>query len=176
LQAWFTSDQHFGHGGARGPFGRPFATTGEMDEAMIAAWNERVGADDLVWQLGDFALYRDISRTVETLARLNGRKHLIAGNNDTDEVRRLAGWRHVADYVECRLDGIALVLCHYPLRAWNGQHRGAWQLHGHSHGRLAPLARQSDVGVDSWDFRPVSLQEILAARRRRQPRQPHLRR
>jgi len=40
-------------------------------------------------------------------------------------------------------------------------HRG----HGHSHGRLKPLPRQFDVGVDVWGFRPVTLGEILDARR-----------
>jgi calcineurin-like phosphoesterase family protein len=38
-------------------------------------------------------------------------------------------------------------------------------LHGHSHGRLKPLPRQFDVGVDVWGFRPVALDEILHGRR-----------
>ena len=37
-------------------------------------------------------------------------------------------------------------------------------LHGHSHGRLAPMPRQFDVGVDAWDMRPVTLAEIQASR------------
>ena len=43
---------------------------------------------------------------------------------------------------------------------------GTWaeasiNLHGHSHGRLKPLPRQFDVGVDVWDFRPVRLADIV---------------
>ena len=38
-------------------------------------------------------------------------------------------------------------------------------LHGHSHGRLKPLAGQYDVGVDVHGFRPVRLAEITARRR-----------
>jgi hypothetical protein len=34
------------------------------------------------------------------------------------------------------------------VRTWNRIGRGALNLYGHSHGRLAPLARQVDVGVD----------------------------
>jgi calcineurin-like phosphoesterase family protein len=45
--------------------------------------------------------------------------------------------------------------------------RGWLNLHGHSHGRLAPLPRQVDVGVDAWDFRPVTLAQIMTARRPR---------
>lgn len=138
---------------------------------MIARWNDCVGPDDVVWHLGDFALYRDIARTERTLALLNGQKHLITGNNDSADVRNLAGWNHVGAYVEIKLNGTKLVLCHYPLRAWNRQHRGAWQLHGHSHGHLTPLTRQSDVGVDCWNFRPIQFAEIVAAKRSRRPRQ-----
>ena len=58
------------------------------------------------------------------------------------------------------MDGAWLILCHYPLRTWNRMGRGAIDLHGHSHGRLAPLPRQVDVGVDLWDFRPITLEEI----------------
>ncbi|TCN33771.1 hypothetical protein EV184_10277 [Sinorhizobium americanum] len=34
-------------------------------------------------------------------------------------------------------------------------------LHGHSHGRLKPLPRQFDVGVDARGLRPVSLANLL---------------
>jgi len=39
--------------------------------------------------------------------------------------------------------------------------RGAWMLHGHSHGNLSDVGgRIMDVGVDSNYFRPVSLEEV----------------
>lgn len=62
------------------------------------------------------------------------------------------------------VDGHRLVLCHYPFRSWNGQHKRALNLHGHSHGRLKPLLRQYDVGVDVHDFTPVTLERLLATR------------
>ncbi len=36
--------------------GRPFKTAEEMDTVMIEKWNNKVGKDDLVIHLGDFAL------------------------------------------------------------------------------------------------------------------------
>jgi calcineurin-like phosphoesterase family protein len=72
----------------------------------------------------------------------------------------LTGWTSVRDYAEIEVEGRRLVLCHYPLRAWNGQYRGSLQLHGHSHGRLKPLPRQFDVGVDARGFRPATLREL----------------
>ncbi len=47
--------------------------------------------------------------------------------------------------------------------------RGVLDLHGHSHGKLKPATRQYDVGVDAWDFRPVTLETIRATRRKRMP-------
>ncbi len=167
MTVFFTADHHFGQGAARGLFKRPFADRDEMDAAMVARWNATVGADDTVWHLGDLAIRFDRARVEALLARLAGGKHLIAGNNDPQATRDAAGWASVADFAEITMDDTALVLCHYALRVWNGQGKGAWNLHGHSHGRLRPLTRQADVGVDAWDFRPVTLDEIKAARRRR---------
>jgi calcineurin-like phosphoesterase family protein len=67
----------------------------------------------------------------------------------------------VQDYAELTVDGHLLVLCHYPFRSWNGQHRRALNLHGHSHGKMKPLLRQHDVGVDARGYRPVALKDLL---------------
>ena len=157
----FTGDTHFGHAGARALYRRPFPSVAAMDEAMVARWNEVVGRDDDVFHLGDFAVRHAAPGAV--LERLQGRKHLVKGNNDPAEVVELAGWASVQAYVEVTVEGVALVLCHYAFRTWQGMGRGAWNLHGHSHGRLRPMTRQADVGVDAWDFRPVRLEQVRAA-------------
>jgi calcineurin-like phosphoesterase family protein len=166
LTVWLTADTHFGHGGALGLFRRPFASVAAMDEALVERWNAVVGEDDDVWHLGDMAVRQKPERVATLLARLAGRKHLVAGNNDPPEIRKLSGWTSVAEYREIELGGRRLVLCHYPLRSWNGMAHGAVNLHGHSHGRLTPLPRQVDVGVDVWGFAPVSLDVLLARPRR----------
>lgn len=171
MTVFFTSDTHFGHGGARGLYRRPFASTAEMDEAMVARWNGVVGPADEVWHLGDFALGPGAARMEALLGQLNGRKHLVAGNNDGEAARALSGWASVQPYTELELDGTGLVLCHYPFRSWRNMGRAgarAWlNLHGHSHGRLAPAPRQCDVGVDAWGFVPATLANILERLRRR---------
>lgn len=155
---FFTADTHFGHAGARSLYRRPFPSVAAMDAALIAAWNERVGPGDTVWFLGDFAVRHPDPAGV--LAALHGTKHLVFGNNDPAAVRSLPGWASVAGLVELVEDGVALTLCHYALRSWPGQAKGALNLHGHSHGRLKRMAGQFDVGVDAQDFRPVTLAEL----------------
>src|SRR5258708_22067332 len=165
MTTYFTSDTHFGHGGALGLFRRPFGSVVEMDEALIAAWNERVEPEDEVWHLGDFALNRSAVAMAETLARLHGRKHLISGNNDGEATLSLSGWASVAPYAELVLEDSRIVLCHYPFRSWRDMAKGSLNLHGHCHGKLAALPRQIDVGVDAWAYRPITLAQILAGRK-----------
>ena len=169
MARFFTSDHHFGHGGARGLFKRPFDSVAEMDAAMVACWNEVVEPDDEVWHLGDFAVRQPAARMAWLLEALAGDKHLITGNNDGPATAARAGWASVQAYAELEVDGVWLILCHYPLRTWNRMGRGAIDLHGHSHGRLAPLPRQVDVGVDPWDFRPITLAQIRGHLERRGP-------
>ncbi|WP_043337717.1 metallophosphoesterase family protein [Belnapia moabensis] len=164
MTIFFTADTHFGHAGARALYRRPFATVAEMDATMTERWNATVSPDDEVWHLGDFALGPKPPALTDLLARLHGRKHLVTGNNDGPATLALAGWSSIQPYAELMLDGHGLVLCHYAFRTWRNMHRGWLNLHGHSHGRLKPLPRQTDVGVDAQGFRPVTLADILARR------------
>ena len=157
MTAFFTADTHFGDHRTLNIHKRPFASVAEMDDALEHAWNAAVGPDDEVWHLGDFA--RTAAVAARVLPRLNGTKHLILGNNDPEP--QAPGWASVRAYAETQVDGRALVLCHYPFRTWNGAHRGALNLHGHSHGRLKPLPRQFDVGVDARAWSPVTLAGLL---------------
>jgi calcineurin-like phosphoesterase family protein len=166
MATFFTSDTHFGDPRVLRIDRRPFGSLAEHDAALVARWNGAVSADDEVWHLGDFAWPAKPERVPELLGSLNGRKRLVIGNNDGPETIACAGWESVGHYAELTLDGTALVLCHYPFRTWNKMGRGVIDLHGHSHGRLTPAPRQYDVGVDAWDYRPVTIETILARRRR----------
>ena len=159
MALFFTAATHFGDHRTINIHRRPFASVSEMDAALVAGWNAIVAMDDEVWHLGDMA--RRSAEVAPLLARLNGRKHLVRGNNDEAATGAAAGWASVQDYAEMTVDGTLLVVCHYPFRSWNGQHRRSINLHGHSHGKLKPLPRQYDVGVDARDFRPVTLAALL---------------
>lgn len=163
---FFTADTHFNDPRILRIDRRPFPDLAAHDEALIATWNEVVGKTDIVWHLGDFAR-GDAAGKAALLARLNGRKHLIVGNNDDGATLEAQGWESVQAYKEITVDGRLLILCHYAFRTWNQMGKGSIDLHGHSHGKLKPLTRQYDVGVDARDFRPVTLAQILAAPRRR---------
>lgn len=161
MTIFFTADTHFGDHRTINIQKRPFANVAEMDATLIERWNAVVGPGDVVWHLGDVA--RRPADVPALLDRLHGTKHLLRGNNDPDATLTAAGWASTGDYAEIMVDGRALVLCHYPFRSWNGQHKGALNLHGHSHGRLKPMPRQFDVGVDVHEFAPVALERLLSS-------------
>jgi calcineurin-like phosphoesterase family protein len=159
MAIFFTADTHFGDHRTINIHKRPFASTAEMDETLISRWSDAVGPRDTIWHLGDVA--RKPGDVAGLLRRLNGEKHLLLGNNDPAEVRHAEGWASVGQYAEVEAEGRMLVLCHYPFRSWNGQHRGSINLHGHSHGRPKAAPGQYDVGVEGHRFRPVSLDRLL---------------
>lgn len=165
LTVYFTGDTHFGDPRALRFDHRPFPTLDAHDAALVERWNAVVTPEDDVWHLGDFALGPPPARVAAILAELNGSKHLIIGNNDDEATISAESWASTQSYAELALEGRRLVLCHYAFRTWNGMGRGAINLHGHSHGKLTPVPKQYDVGVDAQDFRPVTIDDILRRRR-----------
>lgn len=168
MRTFFTSDTHFGDARVLRIDRRPFANLEEHDAALIGNWNAVIGESDEVWHLGDFAAAATRQTVDRLLSALNGVKHLIIGNNDPATTVDSPLWASRQHYSELTIDGTQLVLCHYPFRTWNRMSRGVVNLHGHSHGRLTPMPRQYDVGVDATAYKPAELASILKQRRRTQ--------
>lgn len=167
-KTFFTSDTHFGHANIIRYSKRPFRDVREMDDTMIDRINEKVGHDDILWHLGDFAFY-DINGWTKIRNRINCNFiHLILGNHDHKRVNREKAvydlFESVQSYKEIRIDGHDITLNHYAQRVWNKSHHGAWHLYGHSHGSLPddPHSLSFDIGVDCHNFYPLNMTEISA--------------
>lgn len=68
---FFSSDLHFGHQNIIKYCSRPWKTAAEMDEALIANWNNTVTEGDIVYILGD-VFFCDEQRASSILSRLAG--------------------------------------------------------------------------------------------------------
>lgn len=162
--SFFTADTHLSHRALVAD--RSYSSVEEMDETLIARWNARVGPKDRVFHLGDVSFAKPAA-TAALLARLNGNIVLISGNHDRKMKPEVAKrFELVAPYLEINalVNGAKqhIVLMHFPMRAWNRSHYGAWHLHGHCHGSMAPLGRSMDVGIDTRaDHAPWALSEII---------------
>lgn len=158
FQTFFVADTHFGHRGVLGMCQRPFSDIEEHDELLIQAWNAVVGPRDEVWHLGDFALAK-ADRCAAVFRRLRGRKILVQGNHDKQKVTSL-GWHQVHRFATPKIEGQRVILSHYPMRAWPGAFRSSIHLFGHTHGLLPDTRLSCDVGVDRWNYAPVTLGQI----------------
>lgn len=177
---FLVSDTHFGHSGVCRFLRndgvtklRPFDDPQEMDEFMIAAWNERVKPNDKVYHLGDVVINR---RCLPTLARLNGDKVLIRGNHDIfrdDEYRKY--FRELRAYHVMN----GLILSHIPVHEASLGRFGC-NIHGHLHANRVMKARGIDarsgdtlysdeidtryhcVCVEQTDYAPILFEEVIA--------------
>lgn len=158
---FFTSDTHFGHTNIIKYCNRPFSNAHEMDKILIRNWNLRVSEKDTIYHLGDFG--SGPSRfLIGIVEQLKGKKFFITGSHDHSLEKRVAGVEFVGPLFTVKgIRGIPeITLCHYSMRVWPKSHYGTWHLFGHSHGKLPPLGKSFDVGVDNHNFYPWSLDEI----------------
>ena len=170
---FFTADTHFMHENilSANPDlinkGRPWSNTRDHDEELLANWNNVVDKNDVVYHLGDFALGKGPKKVLQCyyqaiIYRLNGKKHLIIGNHDKKETLALDGWESINNMMKIKVFDQVIILCHYPMMAWDRSHYGTWHLHGHMHNMLNPSTNRYriDVGVDNWSWAPVSFNRI----------------
>jgi calcineurin-like phosphoesterase family protein len=177
---WFTSDYHIGHARIlQLGKGRPFASLDEMHAAIADRHNAVVKPGDWVFNLGDFAFKGDVELAWRFRQRLLGRQHFIFGNHDKVAKQMIeqhpdcfvwAEWMHLLELHKSY--GVPdITLCHFAMRTFFGSHKGNWQLYGHSHNQLPEEDRWLgfDVGVDCWDYRPLSIEEVAQKMRSKIP-------
>ncbi len=144
-----------------------------MNREILYNYQSTVGPTDDLWVLGDVAVVHvDAAPELSAmLASIPGRKHLVTGNHDKAWIKSLPVWTSVHGIVEIKDSGHRITLCHYPMITFAGARHGAIQLFGHIHQNWRGSRNSVNVGVDVWDFRPVTFPEIKA-RAARQPVNP----
>lgn len=155
MTIWLVSDTHFSHSAIIGYCGRPFANADEMDDAMIARWNDTVKPSDHIYHLGDVAMKVDVMRRIVPL--LNGHKRLIRGNHDIFKTK---------DYIKAGFEEIHgmrvfddVVLTHVPIHERSLKQRWLGNIHGHIHEQPSFGPRYLNISVEQTDYTPISLDE-----------------
>jgi calcineurin-like phosphoesterase family protein len=175
---WFSSDEHFGHKNILQLSNRPFADLEEMHRELKRRWNERVAPRDRVMIVGDFSFMQS-SSTRKVLQDLNGTKVLIQGNHDKEKNIPRDCFETIVTRAQYALpNGHKAILCHYPYLSGEQadaernnykvryaerrpKDQGQWLIHGHVHGSWKVNGRMINVGVDVWDYYPVSIDQIM---------------
>lgn len=167
MATYFIADTHFGDARLVERRRRGFSSVEAHDAALIARWNARVGTQDEIWHLGDFAAHASREYCATVFAQLNGIKRLVRGNHDSNRVLDLPWAEPPVESARISVTDAAgrtwrLYLAHYAHRAWPGLWRETRHLYGHTHATLPDTIRSCDVGVDAWDFSPADIGEIVA--------------
>ena len=100
VNIFFIGDNHFDDESIITFANRTFLNKEEMNQYMLNQWNEIIGADDIVYIVGDFVFEKYSVKTADIISQLNGHKVLIRGNHDTlsdDEYFEL-GIEKIYDY------------------------------------------------------------------------------
>ena len=159
MQKWVISDHHFGHENIIEYSKRPFKNVDQMDEYMIQQHNNTVKERDKVYILGDFALCHRM-RIEQIAAQLNGYLILILGNHDRR--RGYKQWLQIGFnevYKEPIILKSNLILSHEPLMINKDcQFRN---IHGHLHNYVLDVKRYMNVSVETTDYKPINLDELI---------------
>lgn len=177
---YFTSDTHYGQknivaGVSSWPDKskcRKFKTIEEHNEKLVDSINSVVGQEDTLYHLGDWSFggVENIFKFRERIICSN--VHLILGNHDENIFKNRENCREifqsVNSYLEIEIEKNMIILSHWPMKIWNGSHKGSWQLHGHCHNNLKPdewwtkskRRRTMDIGVDTNELMPYSYEDL----------------
>jgi calcineurin-like phosphoesterase family protein len=161
---------------------RGFSSLEEHDSSLVKRWNEKISQKSTIFNLGDMLFGHDGERRLLNYFQILNFKtmYLLFGNHN-------AGIKQVFDrleenelqinsekkvvfcpsYLEAVVNGTMCVLSHYAIASFNKQGKGAFMIHGHSHGNLYGSemgkvlykARVVDVGVERYPS-PPSFKEI----------------
>jgi len=150
---WFTADEHYFHKNIIKYEDRPFKDVECMNGQLIENHNNLVSVNDTVYHCGDFC-FAGQRKFFSIISKLNGKHVFVKGNHD--------GSNRVGkemQQIDLKINGIHIILNHYPMLRWNRSHVGSWQLFGHCHSNLKETEyKQYNIGVDCNKFKPVSFE------------------
>jgi calcineurin-like phosphoesterase family protein len=160
---WFMSDLHYNHENIlwinQPTRGDRFKDLEEMNQYILSELREKVGPNDILFDLGDL-IWKEGPPEIKSFSEvLPVRSFRLLGNHDGKNLVAWGKtWMGVYDILDLiiKKDGedIRLTLSHYPILDWNHRYRGSWDLHGHCHGGIDKLNNESDelrmdIGFDS---------------------------
>jgi calcineurin-like phosphoesterase family protein len=162
MQKLYSADHHIGHAAIIGHCKRPFSSVRQMNEAIVELHNARADKSTDCYFLGDFAISDDDREVRKCFDAMKGSKHLIVGNHDRSNMVLNLPWSTIRPWHTVKDGPYKIYLSHIGAESWDGIHNGRFHFYGHTHGKKVSHGRSIDVGVDPWDFSPVTAREAIA--------------
>lgn len=153
------SDTHFGHENVIEYSRRPFSDVEEMNETMVAQWNEKVSDDDTVIHLGDVRHHPGEPANY-WFDQLNGQILLVRGNHDSGIGQNASV--HTVNSATIQHGRYQFYLEHEPV-GFSG-----WQICGHVHQSdmtlypfINPERKTVNVSVELIGYEPLALDRLV---------------
>ena len=159
---YLTSDQHFFHESIIEACKRPYVNAQKMNNEIVYKYNSIVTNQDEVIMLGDLTMRAsDQIRSIESIIqKLNGKKYFVFGNHDKfkpfDYLEM--GFLCASTSMKIKACGIDVICVHDPVVACLDPNQIF--LCGHVHNWWKKCKNAINVGVDVWNFFPVSEHQI----------------
>ena len=167
---YFTSDWHLGEeriglNGKPNLFYRPFGSIVEQNDTIMNNLYNIFKDGDTLYHLGD-VINGDLDNAecrLKEMVRMypNSKFYLVLGNYDEDKKELLSGYFEIKE--DIILDYFDFGLCylnHYPTKTLDGLQDAKLGITGHIHSLWKVQKHLINVGVDAWNYRPVSEGEI----------------
>lgn len=153
---YYSADYHFANHNIIEYCNRPFKNIHKMEVALIRNINEIVGKDDELRIVGDLTLkgpeFKSHLKSIRD--RINCKKIiLILGNHDELSPRDYVNYIGF-DSVHTKLETEEYIIHHDPSKAYQNKEK-IWIV-GHVHDHWKIRLNCINVGVDVWEFKPVS--------------------
>lgn len=165
---FWTSDLHFQHTNVIKYANRPFKTIERMDQVLIHNINQRATVQDTLVSLGDFMFYGKDRGVVNTknkpsfyINQINPQVFNIKGNHDRNNKVD-----SIADIIITQVGPFQVSASHRPSME-NPTNKLPIHLCGHVHQLWKSYYDKENhilninVGVDVWNYNPVTDQELI---------------
>jgi calcineurin-like phosphoesterase family protein len=172
---YYTSDWHLGEdrlgiNGKPNVFFRPFNSVEENNRTIMNNFYKEFQDGDILWHLGDVVV-GDIQNSEAYLMQMkskypNSQFNVVLGNYDTDKIELLSKYFHNI-YEDFNLvsfsDDLLIYLNHYPSKCKEKleSNEYTFAITGHIHSLWKIKRRIINVGVDAWNFAPISHSQLM---------------
>ena len=177
IRYFFTADLHFGHANIIKYVNRPFKDVHEMNRRLVENWNSRVKPDDIVIHNGDFSFRNSKGgkpgegmqfKSDYWRKQLNGNIIFVQGNHDRNNSTKTIIQSLVIKYGHHYIN-----IVHNPAH-WDSRFEINFVAHVHNRWKFQRVFNAENstwsilinIGVDQWDFKPVTFEEIYSEYRK----------
>lgn len=157
MKIFFTSDTFFGR--KLKAIERGFPSDQEMFDTYIDNWNSRVGKNDVVYHLGNFAW--DPISCESSMVHLQGKINFIQAHYDSHmpDMSLIKMGKHILLQNQIAIiPDTNCIVSYWPMLDWPGKEEGIIHVHGGDVPTDIENGYRFNANIDNWNNAPIELE------------------